>query len=141
MVKSLNRFNFNDITNYAPNTTYNVRVRVFTSGSWSPYSDACEIVSPGAAREGEAKAVDANLFSVVAYPNPYDYQFSFRMESASEAPVHVKVYDMIGKLIETREINAADMPVVSLGERYTSGVYNVVVTQEDNIKTFRMIKR
>ena len=141
VVKSLNRFNFNDITNYAPNTTYNVRVRVFTSGSWSPYSDACEIVSPGAAREGEAKAVDANLFSVVAYPNPYDYQFSFRMESASEAPVHVKVYDMIGKLIETREINAADMPVVSLGERYTSGVYNVVVTQEDNIKTFRMIKR
>jgi hypothetical protein len=48
---------------------------------------------------------------------------------------------MIGKLIETREVAAADMPVVSLGDRYTSGVYNVVVTQEDNIKTFRMIKR
>jgi len=63
------------------------------------------------------------------------------MESSSDAPVSVKVYDMIGKLIETREMNAADMPIVSLGERYTSGVYNVVVTQEDNIKTIRMIKR
>ena len=141
VVKTLNRFNFRDITNYAPNTTYSVRVRVFTAGSWSPYGDACEIVSPGAAREGDAKAVDSSLFSVVAYPNPYDYQFSFRMESSSDAPVHVKVYDMIGKLIETREINAADMPVVSLGERYPSGVYNVVVTQEDNVKTIRMIKR
>jgi hypothetical protein len=141
VVKTLNRFNFRDITNYAPNTTYSVRVRVFTAGSWSPYGDACEIVSPGAAREGDAKAVDSSLFSVVAYPNPYDYQFSFRMESSSDAPVHVKVYDMIGKLIETREINAADMPVVSLGERYPSGVYNVVVTQEENVKTLRLVKR
>ena len=141
VVKSLNRFTFNDITNYAPNTTYSVRVRVFTAGSWSPYGDACEIVSPGAAKQGDTKAVDSSLFSVVAYPNPYDYQFSFRMESSSDAPVHVKVYDMIGKLIETREINAADMPVVSLGERYPSGVYNVVVTQEDNVKTLRLVKR
>jgi hypothetical protein len=141
VVKSLNRFTFNDITNYAPNTTYSVRVRIFTAGSWSPYGDACEIVSPGAAKQGDTKAVDSSLFSVVAYPNPYDYQFSFRMESSSDAPVHVKVYDMIGKLIETREINAADMPVVSLGERYPSGVYNVVVTQEDNVKTLRLVKR
>jgi hypothetical protein len=141
VVKSLNRFTFNDITNYAAATTYSVRVRVFTAGSWSPYGDACEILSPGAAKQGDTKAVDSSLFSVVAYPNPYDYQFSFRMESSSEAPVHVKVYDMIGKLIETREINAADMPVVSLGERYPSGVYNVVVTQEDNVKTLRLVKR
>jgi hypothetical protein len=141
VVKSLPRFSFNDITNYAPSTNYSVRVRVFTAGSWSPYSDACEIVSPGSAKQGDTKAVDSSLFSVVAYPNPYDYQFSFRMESSSDAPVSIKVYDMIGKLIETREINAADMPVVSLGERYTSGVYNVVVTQEDNVKTLRLVKR
>jgi hypothetical protein len=141
VVKSLPRFNFRDITNYAPNTTYSVRVRVFTAGSWSPYGDACEIVSPGSDRQADAKAVDTGLFSVVAYPNPYDYQFSFRMESSSEAPVSIKVYDMIGKLIETREVNAADMPVVSLGERYPSGVYNVVVTQEDNVKTLRLVKR
>ena len=114
---------------------------MFTAGSWSPYGDACEIVSPGSDRQGDAKAVDTGLFSVVAYPNPYDYQFSFRMESSSEAPVSIKVYDMIGKLIETREVNAADMPVVSLGERYPSGVYNVVVTQEDNVKTLRLVKR
>ena len=140
VVKSLPRFTFNDITNYAPNTTYSVRVRVFTAGSWSPLGDACEIVSPAATREIETKA-DDNLFSVVGYPNPYDYQFSFRMESSSDAPVSIKVYDMIGKLIESREVNAVDMPVQTLGERYTSGVYNVVVTQEQHVKTFRMIKR
>jgi hypothetical protein len=78
---------------------------------------------------------------VVAYPNPYDYQFSFRMESSSDAPVSIKVYDMIGKLIETREVNAADMPLVSLGESYPSGVYNVVITQEDDVRALRMIKR
>ncbi|WP_412464521.1 T9SS type A sorting domain-containing protein [Flavobacterium mekongense] len=141
VVKSINRFNFNDITNYTPNTTYSVRVRVFTAGSWSAYGDACEIVSPGTAREGETKAVDSSLFSVVAYPNPYDYQFSIRLESASEAPVTIKVYDMIGKLIETREVNTADIPVQSLGEAYPTGVYNVVITQEDNTRALRMIKR
>jgi hypothetical protein len=141
VVKSLNRFNFNDITNYAPNTTYSVRVRVFSSGSWSPYGDACEIVSPGAARQADSKAVDTRLFSVVGYPNPYDYQFSLRMESSSEAPVSIKVYDMIGKLIETREVSVSDIPVQSIGERYPSGVYNVVVTQEENVTTLRMVKR
>jgi hypothetical protein len=141
VVKSLNRFTFNDITNYAPTTTYSVRVRVFSSGSWSPYGDACEIVSPGAAKQEVEKEVESSLFTVIGYPNPYDYQFSFRMESLSEAPVSIKVYDMIGKLIETREVTASDMPVQSLGERYPSGVYNVVVTQEENIKTLRMVKR
>jgi hypothetical protein len=141
VVKSLNRFNFNDITNYAPNTTYSVRVRVFSSGSWSPYGDACEIVSPGAAKQADSKAVDTRLFSVVGYPNPYDYQFSLRMESSSEAPVSIKVYDMIGKLIETREVSVSDIPVQSIGERYPSGVYNVVVTQEENVTTLRMVKR
>jgi hypothetical protein len=141
VVKSLNRFSLQDISNYAPNTTYSVRVRVFSSGTWSPYGDACEIVSPGAARQVEGKEAVVSSFDVVGYPNPYDYQFNFRMESSSDAPVSIKVYDMIGKLIETREVNAADMPVVSLGERYPSGVYNVVVTQEENVKTLRLVKR
>ncbi len=141
VVKSLNRFSLNDITNYAPNTTYSVRVRVFSSGSWSPYGDACELVSPGTAKQVESKESVNNNFNVIGYPNPYDYQFSFLMESLSEAVVSIKVYDMVGKLIENREINASDMPMQSLGERYASGVYNVVVTQDEQVKSFRMIKR
>ncbi len=143
VVKSLNRFSFNDITNYASNTTYSVKVRVFSSGTWSPYGDACQIVSPGAAKQGvDKEIVNANAeFTVVGYPNPYDYQFSLHTEGLSESPVSIKVYDMIGKLIETREINASEMPIQSLGERYSSGVYNVVVTQGDYVKTLRIIKR
>jgi hypothetical protein len=141
VVKTLNRFTFNDITNYYPNTNYHVRVRVFSSGSWSPYSDACEIVSPGADKQGDVKFITEDYFAVQAYPNPFGYQFSFRMESSSEAPVTIKVFDMVGKLIETREVIAADMPVIALGERYSSGVYNVVVTQGDNVKTLRLVKR
>jgi hypothetical protein len=63
------------------------------------------------------------------------------MESSSDAPVSIKVYDMIGKLIETREVSASDMPIQTLGERYPSGVYNIVVTQEENVKSLRMVKR
>jgi hypothetical protein len=141
VVKSLNRFSFNDITNYVSSTTYSVKVRVFSSGTWSPYGDVCQIVSPGAAKQGVDKEVVNTAFAVVGYPNPYDYQFSFHVEGLSDAPVSIKIYDMIGKLIENREVNANDMPIQSLGERYSSGVYSVVVTQGEYVKTLRMIKR
>jgi hypothetical protein len=142
VVKSLNRFSLQDISNYAPNTTYSVRVRVFSSGSWSPYGDACEIVSPGAARQVEGKEAISNAdFDVIGYPNPYDNQFAFQMEGLNEKLISVKIYDMIGKLIESREVNPSDLPLQTFGDSYSSGVYNIVVAQGENIKSIRMIKR
>jgi hypothetical protein len=142
VVKSLNRFSFQDISNYASNTTYSVRVRVFTSGTWSPYGDACQIVSPGAARQVEGKEAIINAdFDVIGYPNPYDNQFAFQMEGLNEKPISVKIYDMIGKLIESREVNPSDFPLQTFGDSYSSGVYNIVVSQGENIKSIRMIKR
>ena len=81
------------------------------------------------------------MFSVKGYPNPYDNEFSLQMESSSDARVSIKVYDMVGKLIDTREVQSMDVPTVSLGSRYPSGVYNVVVSQGEHTQTMRMVKR
>ena len=137
--RNINWFTFNMVTNYSPNTHYGVRVQVMTSGTWSPWSDACEIVSPASARVTEVSSKD--VFSVKGYPNPYDNEFSLQMESSSDARVSIKVYDMVGKLIDTREVQAMDVPTVSLGSRYPSGVYNVVVSQGEHTQTMRMVKR
>ena len=48
---------------------------------------------------------------------------------------------MIGKLIEQREVAPTDIPVQAIGERFPTGVYNVVVSQDGNAKSLRMIKR
>jgi hypothetical protein len=80
----------------------------------------------------------AKAFDAVAYPNPFDNAFEVKVTSPSEKTVEVKVYDMTGRLIEARQGKEGD---ISLGENYPSGVYNVVVSQDGQVKTLRVIKR
>ena len=63
------------------------------------------------------------------------------MTSNANDKVGIKIYDMIGKLIEAREVEFMDINNVSIGENYPSGVYNVIVNQGENVKTLRVIKR
>jgi hypothetical protein len=51
------------------------------------------------------------------------------------------MYDMTGRLLETREVAPSEVKALQLGDRYPSGVYNVIVTQGENVKTLRVIKR
>jgi len=48
---------------------------------------------------------------------------------------------MIGKLVESKEISVSELGTQELGSRYPSGVYNVIVSQGENAKTLRVIKR
>ena len=80
---------------------YNVRVAVMTSGTWSPYGDACQITSPGvAARPGSAVTESAMAaFKAVAAPNPFASDFAIDVTTPSQENVTLRVYDMLGKLI------------------------------------------
>jgi hypothetical protein len=48
---------------------------------------------------------------------------------------------MIGKLIETRQFSTTEMNNQEVGSSYPAGVYNVIVTQGEEMKTLRVIKR
>jgi alpha-tubulin suppressor-like RCC1 family protein len=91
---------------------------------------------------GPMKQVESIVkFDVVAYPNPYTDTFNLSLTTTSVDKVGVMVYDMIGKLIETREVKPSEMSGLQVGDRYPSGVYNVVVTQGEQIKTVRVVKK
>jgi ribosomal protein S3AE len=77
----------------------------------------------------------------VAYPNPFANTFAIQVQTSSKDMVQLKVYDMIGRLVEQRETKVDSMETVQLGDRYPSGVYSVVVTQGDITETLRVIKR
>ena len=47
---------------------------------------------------------------------------------------------MAGRQIENRIVNNSEINNLELGDRYPSGVYNVIVTQGAAIKTLRVIK-
>jgi hypothetical protein len=48
---------------------------------------------------------------------------------------------MIGKLVEQKTVTATDIQTIEVGSNYPSGVYNVIVSQEQTTKTLRVIKR
>jgi hypothetical protein len=127
-----------NVPGYTPETGYSVRVAVMTAGTWSAFGDACEIVSPAAAARGE---VSSSTFEAQAFPNPFTSEFKLNVATSTEGEVELKVYDMLGKLIEAKSINTIDYISEDLGSAYPAGVYNVIVTQGENMKSLRMIKR
>jgi hypothetical protein len=97
---------------------------------------SCTITAPGLAKMAGVKT---SGFDAIAYPNPFANAFEVKVTTASSSPVQVNVYDMTGRLIETRQ--AKPDSGMSLGGNYASGVYNVIVNQGDEVTTLRVIKR
>jgi len=74
------------------------------------------------------------------YPNPFADNFNLSFETVSNDPVNVKVYDMIGKLIDNQTIEASVVNTIQLGNNYQSGIYNVSVSQGNKMQHARIIK-
>ena len=109
------------------------------------YSNVLTIVYASCLVEGGSTTVvarsEAAPFGVIAYPSPFTESFNFNLTTSSEEKVQVMVYDMIGKLIDQKEVSPSEAATLQVGDRYPSGVYNVIVTQGENTKTLRVIKR
>ncbi len=117
--------------------TYSVQVSIEINGVFGPYGKICTLTIPGSARGNDAVA--GNNFQAIASPNPFASTFGLNLSTTSEELVQVRVYDMLGKLVEDRKAQASD--IIELGDNYPSGVYNVIVSQGENTKTLRVIKR
>jgi len=102
----------------------------------------CSITAPQSTPPAElTKAVVAGAFQATAYPNPFANNFMIEVKTESQSVVGLKVYDMIGRLIEQRTVTVSDMEASTIGDHYPSGVYNVVISQEDSVQTMRVVKR
>jgi len=122
-----------------PNTTYTIRVAVLYNSVYGDFGPACTVTtSAGFSRTAAAPLA---VFDVKTYPNPFAENFKLDINTSAEESVSVKVYDMIGKLVESKEISVSELGTQELGSRYPSGVYNVIVSQGENAKTLRVIKR
>ncbi|MDI9258544.1 T9SS type A sorting domain-containing protein, partial [Flavobacterium sedimenticola] len=85
--------------------------------------------------------VTALPLEVTAYPNPFAGSFSLAVTTSSQSSIDIKVYDMVGRLVEQRVVRASAVESTTIGDRYPSGVYNVVVTQDEEVQTVRVVKR
>src|SRR5690606_34000636 len=49
--------------------------------------------------------ISDNLIKAVVYPNPYRNTFSIDIDTNDASDVSVKVYDMLGRIIESKDVN------------------------------------
>ena len=108
---------------------------VVYSKTFTLYYKNCGIVKTAMLTE------TAIVFNATAYPNPFANNFQLDIKTSSEEALQVKVYDMLGKLVDNQILDGTQVEAFEIGSNYPSGVYNVIVSQGDNLKTVRVIKR
>jgi len=155
-VKSNNNFNLAQFTGLANSTAYNVQVRVFFNGVWGNYGSICSVTTPASAlmlngntgmasREGVENADNTlleNSFDAMAYPNPFDKEFSLNLLSYTvNEPVHIRVYDATGKLVEQHDLSPESVRELSIGTTYAEGLYNILVSQGTQHKSIKVIRQ
>ena len=139
--KTLRAFALNTVPGLLPATTYSVQVKVKIGGFWGEYGRICNLTTLGGVSKIEIKAETFNLFDATAYPNPFTDNFKIEVKTNQEESLQIKVYDMLGKLIDIRIFEKQQIKEFEIGNDFPSGVYNVIISQGENIKTLRVIKR
>jgi GEVED domain/Secretion system C-terminal sorting domain len=138
--KPLRSFELNTVPGLLPGETYSVQVSVEIGGVFGPYGKVCTLTTPGGARTIEP-AVKTVEFQATASPNPFAENFKLDVKTSTDESIQVVVYDMLGKQIEVRNVTVSSITDLEIGTNYPAGVYNVIVSQGDNVKTLRVIKR
>ncbi|MBS7788255.1 T9SS type A sorting domain-containing protein [Flavobacterium sp. CYK-55] len=121
--------------------TYTIRVDVLYNGSYVQGVQTCDItVSPSATVARQTDQI-VQEFDVKAYPNPFTDSFKFDVKSTDSNSIQLTVYDLLGRQVEAQTTSLNLLSELNIGSKYPSGVYNVVVTQGENVKTLRLVKR
>ena len=128
-------FRLNQFSTAQLGKEYNVSVAIKLGSVFGDFSTECDIHTPAASKTIQMP------FTASAYPNPFANNFMLDVKTRSQSAVNLKVYDMVGRLIDQRNVRVSDLEATTIGDQYPSGVYNVVVSQEDSVQTVRVVKR
>ncbi|MFN3753738.1 GEVED domain-containing protein [Flavobacterium sp.] len=129
-------FTLSQFSGLTPGVTYTVAVAMELFGSFTDYGKDCSIITPSV-----TKQTIVEPFKATAYPNPFAANFMINVKTTSDSVIAIKVYDMVGRLVEQKSVTVAQLENAPIGDRYPSGVYNVVVTQDETVQTVRVVKR
>lgn len=142
ITNSSNRFTLNNFPNLEPGMySVEVAVKLSSQPDFGPFGSICSLRTPGFTSSLGRVAEVATSFKAQSYPNPFIGSFQLSVNTSSDESISVIVYDMLGKIVENKTVNTTDIETVTLGENYQSGIYNVIVSQGNDAKSIRVIKR
>lgn len=75
------------------------------------------------------------------HPNPYENYFHIQLTSSSDEHVAIKVFDMLGKVVEEHTVLPSDLEALTIGKDLSNGEYSIQIIQAGNLVTLRVIKR
>lgn len=81
---------------------------------------------------------DVNELEVISYPNPTITAFSVIVRADANEKVVIQVFDINGRLIETRNVNPYS--ITKLGDNYVPGAYVVRIMQGKKYKQIKLVK-
>ncbi|MFN2458903.1 MAG: T9SS type A sorting domain-containing protein, partial [Chitinophagaceae bacterium] len=87
-----------------------------------------------------AADIIANVkFTVIPQPNPSSDYFTLVITSENSEAINVKVYDMLGRIIESKN-NIASNGKLKIGDNYKAGAYIVELQQGSEKVVIRLLK-
>ncbi len=103
-----------------------------------------QICSPTAKTDGEDESMEGAIaqdgeFGVKVYPNPFSDKFHLSVSSTSEDNLEIRIFDVLGQLIENRR-GVAFATDITFGSTLSKGVYLVEVSQGEKMQTIRIVK-
>ncbi len=120
-------------------TTYAIRVAALVNGVYGNYGASCNVTTP--ADPNIITRLKAKTFEVSAYPNPFENVFNLNLETPNKEEVTIAVYDMMGKLVETHQVNPMEVANLPIGSNFAAGIYNIIVSQANEMQAIRLIKK
>lgn len=140
--------NFNQLAPLTPGGNYTITTEAFVYGFYYAGKD-CNITVPGGVlirpasdiTKEESILSGAIDFKVVAHPNPFSGHFALNLQTAVNEPVQVTIYDMTGRILEAVSVQSDVLSSQLIGESYPSGIYNVIVSQGEETRVIRVVKK
>ena len=136
------------ILNLNPGITYDIDIQVTTATGTGNYGQVCTVTTPVASAmilnyiQRDLAQEEEIEFETTLSPNPFSDVTTLHIASEnSSSPVSVCVYDGTGRLIETRLVDLSQETDVRIGTDYNPGFYQVIIIQDGNKKTARIVKQ
>jgi hypothetical protein len=138
--------NFNALEELTAGASYSVSVETLVHGFYYAGKNCNLVVHGGILIKPEVENNEEFIrtklvaFKAIIHPNPFANSFNLDVKTASEEPITITIYDMSGRLLETKTFNVAESKEVQIGSNYPAGIYNAIVSQGKETNLIRIIK-
>jgi hypothetical protein len=88
---------------------------------------------------GEMFTVENAVYQTIIFPNPFGNELSVTVESPSESPVMIELYDLTGRLVESFP-GVEPHATTKAGASLKPGIYMLRVSQDEQVQTMKIVK-